>query len=131
MADPDAGRGGYGGFSLEPNWPGLDSAKDEMYVAKDKIKGIVEALEENLARLEGTGMGSAKDLMKRANLTGGQLGMWDTAQALNEPVNRAYEKSSVVYLEIIEKYKGVIALIRSAANIHDETETKNIENLQG
>jgi hypothetical protein len=131
VADPDANRGGeYNGFSLDPGWPGLDSAKDELHVDKEKIEAIVGALEENLALLKGIEKGSLRDLTDLTNLTEMQLGTWNTAKALSKTVNKAHVKSTFVYQEIIDKYESAIALIIHAAKIHGGTELKNIENMQ-
>ncbi|MDP9849398.1 hypothetical protein [Streptosporangium lutulentum] len=129
MADADVG-GAYGGFFLDSGWPGLDSAKDELYVDKEKIEVVVKALEENLARLKGAEKGSLSNLTEFTNLTEMQLGTWNTAKALSKTVGNAHTASTGVYQEIIEKYEAAISLIKSAAMTHGMTEVKNIEDMQ-
>lgn len=130
MADPDDNRGEYRGLFLDPDWPGLDSAKDELYINQDKLKVILGALQDSLDRLEGAEIGSLTNLTKRANLTEMQLGTWDAAKELSRTVERAQEKSAMLYREIIDQYRAVINLIGIAAGTHNTTEIANLTNMK-
>lgn len=127
MADPDEKRAESNEWLLDP-WPGLDPPKDGKEHRTDRIRALVEELEDILERLQGlnTTKGSLSDLTARTSAVQIPEDLdYTPFTALSQTLGNGQTYFTGVYGEINTKLATAIGLIRKNARINDTTEDAN------
>ncbi|MEU4538749.1 hypothetical protein AB0G15_28265 [Streptosporangium sp. NPDC023825] len=114
-----------------PAWPGLNKDRPTVDLKRDRIKKLLQALEEDLERLEGSNEGSLSDIRSLTNLTEAHIGTWDTAQDVARVTQKAHVKISGVYQDTIVKYRAAIHLLRVVAYNYEDAEQASTTNKGG
>ncbi|SDH01069.1 hypothetical protein SAMN05421505_110100 [Sinosporangium album] len=116
----------------EPDWPGLDAKRDELFYNTARMREIADELDRLLAPLTGEGAGSVGHLESAAPLSEAALGTWSEAGPLVNSVRSTgtgaigviagSEPGSQlphVYGLLVNRYKEVIEAIRTQAAIYE------------
>ncbi|GAA3413919.1 hypothetical protein [Streptosporangium vulgare] len=114
-----------------PPWPGLDKDRPAVELRRDRIKKLLQALEEDLERLEGSNEGSLQDMRSLTNLTETHFGTWDTAKDVARTAGKAHMKIGAVYQDTVAKYRAAINLLRVAAYNYEDAEQASTTNKGG
>ncbi len=114
-----------------PVWPGLDKDRPTVELKRDRIKKLLQALEEDLERLASSNEGSLQDMRSLTNLTEAQIGTWDTAKDVARVTQKAHLKIGTVYQDTIVKYRAAINLLRVAAYNYEDAEQASTTNKGG
>ncbi|MER5645650.1 hypothetical protein [Streptosporangium sp. NPDC002524] len=109
-------------------WPGLDKNRPAVEIKRDRIKQLLKALEEDVARLEGSNEGALQDMRSMTNLTEAHFGTWDTAKDLARTTGKAHVKIGAVYQDTVAKYRAAIELLRAAAYNYQNAEQASTTN---
>ncbi|MEU8036054.1 hypothetical protein [Streptosporangium sp. NPDC049078] len=116
---------------VAPPWPGLDKDRPAVEIKRDRIKQLLKALEEDVARLEGSNEGALQDMRAMTNLTETHFGAWDTAKDVARTAGKAHMKVGTVYQDTIVKYRAAIELLRVAAYNYQDAEQASTTNKAG
>ncbi|MEU4830401.1 hypothetical protein [Streptosporangium sp. NPDC023615] len=111
-----------------PSWPGLDKNRPAVEIRRDRIKQLLKALEQDVARLEGSNEGALQDMRAMTNLTEAQFGTWDTAKEVAATTQKAHMKIGAVYQDTIVRYRAAIELLRAAAYNYQDAEQASTTN---
>ncbi|MGS2640752.1 hypothetical protein [Streptosporangium sp. LJ11] len=117
--------------NVAPPWPGLDKDRPAVEIKRDRIKKLLQALEEDLERLEGSNEGSLSDMRSLTNLTEAQFGTWDTAKAVAATTQKAHQKIGLVYQDTVTKYRAALNLLRVVAYNYEDAEQSSTTNRGG
>ncbi|MCW2880925.1 MAG: hypothetical protein JWQ95_5025 [Sphaerisporangium sp.] len=109
----DGGGGGYGGFYVDPQWPGLE-VKDGVEVHHSSVKNLLKALEDDITGLRGVGSGTVQHLRVYGKVTPGHVGEWDAAQQLNAVFTQGHTSITTSYENLIAQYEAALAVIRTS-----------------
>ncbi|MEU8382585.1 hypothetical protein [Streptosporangium sp. NPDC048865] len=112
-------------------WPGLDKDRPAVEIKRDRIKKLLQALEEDLERLSGSNEGSLTDMRSLTNLTEAQIGTWDTAKTVAATTQKAHQKIGLVYQDTVTKYQAALNLLRAAAYNYEDAEQSSTTNRSG
>ncbi|SDH00660.1 hypothetical protein SAMN05421505_11086 [Sinosporangium album] len=131
MADAADVPAGYGGWSLESDWPGLTAERDEVVYSADKLKKIAGELEVMLKALEGSGAGSLSHLAANTELSDqGSLvkgvDRWNGGSAFFDTLKDANREFTQVYTDVAARLKAVVSLIEVGAGIYDRAGQANL-----
>ncbi|MDL4772855.1 MULTISPECIES: hypothetical protein [Thermomonosporaceae] len=129
VAYEGGGGGGYGGFSLDPSWPGLASGK-ELDIDKDDVKKILKILRDDYEAYS-DGSGTLNDIQSNGNITTAQLGDYPAAQSLQASTSAAYSNLNTQYNSFLTSYKSVIDALEKAVENYEDMETNNTATANG